>query len=383
MLEIASDNLVFNFPEVHPDAKLTISLIRTLRIPDDNKRYALPPGLGTFPVRHVDDFKNRVPSKWVKHGGVLIPMYQSEAMWLSFRCSHSSLRQAAYPFAIKVATGKRSALTGGPWSKSLKDKDYMVAPTQPWLDGYVIADGVIRQFVAAPLGQGFTAEEQITGKAEFGGLQIEVMPMKRNCFERRYPERPASHRITRSRKFQTLVMSDLKFGSSGLYSEGLISDHDSLDVDYARGLDTVTVNCCAESQALTEISEMGLAPGGTMNQQIFADSFGISEWDTDSKNRCFIHLVNSMTWRAITDEAPPTVPFTAADYTRHGYAWFDYYRDDLKVLKGTSTLKGLKSVAKMGKKKGINILPENTSVIPKHIIKLGKHHGVVRDGVWK
>lgn len=375
MLEIASNNLVFNFPEVHPDAKLTISLMRTLRIPDDNKRYALPPGLGTFPVRHVDDFKTRIPSKWIKHGGVLIPMYQSEAMWLSFACNYSSKHCAAYPFAIKVATGKRSALTGGPWSKSLKDKDYMVAPTQPWLDGYVISDGVIRQFVAAPLGQGFTAEEQITGKAEFGGLQIEVMPMKRDYFESRWPERPVMHHVTRSRRSVT------QFGASGLTSN---SSFDSLYTDYSRGLDTTVYACsAADNRKLTEISEMGLAPGGTMNQQIFADSFGISEWDTDSKNRCFIHLVNSMTWRAITDEAPPTVPFTAADYTRHGYAWFDYYRDDLKVIKGTSTLKDLVSVAKMGKKKGINILPENTSVTPKHVIKLGKHHGVVRDGVWK
>ena len=48
--------------------------------------------------------------------------------------------------------------------------------------------GVIRQFVAMPLGAGYTAEEQITGKAEHGGLQIVVYPMKREVFERRFPE---------------------------------------------------------------------------------------------------------------------------------------------------------------------------------------------------
>ncbi len=37
--------------------------------------------------------------------------------------------------------------------------------------------GVIRQFVAMPLGEGYTAEEQITGQAEFGGMQIEIFPM--------------------------------------------------------------------------------------------------------------------------------------------------------------------------------------------------------------
>ena len=40
----------------------------------------------------------------------------------------------------------------------------------------------IRQFVAMPLGEGFTAEEQITGKAEHGGLQIIVYPMKHEAY---------------------------------------------------------------------------------------------------------------------------------------------------------------------------------------------------------
>ena len=34
---------------------------------------------------------------------------------------------------------------------------------------------MIRQFVAMPLGAGYTAEEQITGEAEHGGLQIVVV----------------------------------------------------------------------------------------------------------------------------------------------------------------------------------------------------------------
>ena len=42
---------------------------------------------------------------------------------------------------------------------------------------------MIRQFVAMPQGQGFTAEEQITGTAEHGGLQIIVYPMKREYYE--------------------------------------------------------------------------------------------------------------------------------------------------------------------------------------------------------
>ena len=41
---------------------------RMQRIPDDGKDYTLPPGLGRFPLRHVDDFAASVPALWKRHG---------------------------------------------------------------------------------------------------------------------------------------------------------------------------------------------------------------------------------------------------------------------------------------------------------------------------
>ena len=35
---------------------LQVSFLRTLRIPDDGKTYPLPPGMGRFPIRRVDDY---------------------------------------------------------------------------------------------------------------------------------------------------------------------------------------------------------------------------------------------------------------------------------------------------------------------------------------
>jgi hypothetical protein len=61
---------------------------------------------------------------------------------------------------------------------SRNPQDYLVVPKQPWLDGYCVEIGVIRQSVAMPLGQGFSIEEQLTGEAEFGGLQLEVFPIR-------------------------------------------------------------------------------------------------------------------------------------------------------------------------------------------------------------
>ena len=118
---------------------LTLSFQRTLRIPDDGKSYPLPPGLGRFPVRRVDDYAERVPAEWVEHGGVFLPMYQREAMWISFG------RQDHRPRAVKLAVGKVCALTGKPWSESLhaSPQDYLVTPPQPWLDGIYVREGAI------------------------------------------------------------------------------------------------------------------------------------------------------------------------------------------------------------------------------------------------
>jgi hypothetical protein len=82
MIELSKDQLAFSFPEVHPSATVRVDFQRTLRIPDDDQDYPLPPGLGRFPLVHLDDHATNVPADWVQHGGVILPMYQSEAMWL-------------------------------------------------------------------------------------------------------------------------------------------------------------------------------------------------------------------------------------------------------------------------------------------------------------
>lgn len=390
MLKLENNTMVFTFPEIHPEACLRITLVRTFRIPDDGKKYPLPPGFSHFPIRLVDDVKDRVPESWVQHGGVIIPMYQSEAMWLQFYSNHVSDRASSYPFAIRVATGKRSAVTGGEWTESLQEGDYMVNPGQPWLDGYVVADGVIRQFVAAPLGQGFTAEEQITGKAEFGGLQIEVIPMKRECFDRRYPKIERQERLTRGGIRNKSLFSSQgstgpqgPMGIPGIYSANCVSEKSSL-FSPQLDIDSLNIDSCSRGlESLVEVSEMGMAPGGTMAQQIYKDPFGLSEWHNTTKNRVFVHLLNSMTWRTVTQTDPPMVPITAADYSKQGYPWFDHYRDDLATVAGTSTTASLKGVAQLDKEKGTKILPENASVSPGKIIQTAPiAKGAVRDGSW-
>ncbi|HEX6087000.1 MAG TPA: hypothetical protein VF266_20895, partial [Thermoanaerobaculia bacterium] len=97
---------------------LAISFERTLRIPNDGRKYPLPPGLGLFPIRVIG-------------GDFVIPVYQREALWIAFEGAWWK------PNAVKVGIGGIDALTGEPWSEELKSdpQNYLVAPDQPWLDG--------------------------------------------------------------------------------------------------------------------------------------------------------------------------------------------------------------------------------------------------------
>lgn len=338
MIELRRDALVVSFPEVHREARLELNFQRTLRIPDDDTDYALPPGLGRFPLRHVDDFAKRVPAEWLRRGGVMLPMYQSEALWIAFSSP------SGYPFAVKVATGKINAVTGDPWESGLQrdPQDYLSLPEQPWLDGYCVEKGVIRQFVAMPLGSGYSAEEQITGEAEYGGIQVLVYPLKAEVWVKRQREG------TRDRSLH--------------------------DVEY------LSASMVMEAPSL----DMGLAPGGRMIQEIYDDTQRFEDWDLEHSSRCFVHLANSLVWRSITGENPPTTPPTAAEYTRAGLPWFEYYAADQTALKGSGTLAGLESVAELGRKKGDNPLPENESITPGNVkvLRAGLKPGQVREGVF-
>jgi hypothetical protein len=331
MIELRDDTLRFSYPEVHREAVLEIDFQRTLRIPDDGDNHWLPPGLGSFPLRHVDDFDD-VPSAWQRHGGVMLPMYQSEAMWLSFHSPHG------YPFALRIAAGKVDAVSGSEWKERLRkrDQNYVVVPDQPWLDGFCVEKGIIRQFVAMPLGAGYTAEEQITGKAEHGGLQLLAIPLKADAWKRMQESR------------------------------------------WSYMPSSMEANVCASSPA------MGLAPGGRMRQEIYEDPYQWRDWDRKMSSRCFVHLVNSLVWRGVTGEQPPTTPPTSKEYTRAGLPWFDYYDDRQTTLDGTAALAALESIAEMGKNKGDIPLPENEGIKVDRVSRVGpaRRPDQVREGAF-
>ena len=63
---------------------LEIIFHRTVRMPDDDKLHQLPGSLGAFPLYNVSAYAEALPKKIVGEGGVFLPMWQREALWMSF-----------------------------------------------------------------------------------------------------------------------------------------------------------------------------------------------------------------------------------------------------------------------------------------------------------
>lgn len=315
---------------------------RTLRIPDDGKTYPLPPGLGLFPVEKVSDYADRVPEHWRAHGGVFIPMYQREALWISFQARHWR------PNAVKVAIGKVNALSGKAWEQRLlKDEDdYLVCPPQPWLDGINAGDGFIKQFVAMPLGMGYSVEAQVTGKEEHGGIQIIVYEPKPG----RFPDQPPE--MTR-----------------GVYHAASV---------------TMAGMALPAAPAAAGGAEMGLGAGGRMKQKIYPDPHGIDTWDPDNYGRVFVHIVNSLMYREITGKEPPATPITAKTYAQYHYPWFDLYDEALGDIPAPEALKNVQSIQEMDTKQGFMPQQDDDSVnVPEdQIIKYKLQTDEIEDGEW-
>lgn len=182
---------VLSVQRILPASKMpqgvTVAFQRTVRVPDHNGTSALPPGLGYFPIYKTQDYASRLPPGIVRDGGVFIPMYQKEAMWIRFH--------ATSPFMVKIYVGGVNAVSGESASEPEQARerraalrgmgcsiqDYVVVPGQLWLDGVAIDAGVVRQFVAMPVSQGYTVEAQLTWGDMLGGMQIEITPARRKA----------------------------------------------------------------------------------------------------------------------------------------------------------------------------------------------------------
>eukprot|EP01080_Neovahlkampfia_damariscottae_P009419 gene9419-1626_t len=425
---VKKDEIIFG--DENSSEKISISFQRTLRIPDDDKIYPLPPSLGPFPVEKVDDYLDKVPEEWKNHGGVFIPMYQREAMWMKFNGSEKS------PKAVKVAIGKVNALSGKTWNQNLKkgDNDYVVIPNQPWLDGINAGDGTVRQFVAMPLGGGYTVEGQVTGKEEFGGIQLCVYDKKdKKLIEEpivdypiEYPEEeipimkpyPKPHPKPPKKPHHPKPVpkstfgkgKNIPFSNSGMivpqstpsfkqsmpvcdmaipesYDFAPIEksiNRSKIDKKKSKPISSSDDFYVEERQnAFSEAKEMGLASGGKMKQKIYRDQFGVDFWDENNFGRVYVHIVNSTMYSKITGKPLPDTPISAQTYNDFGYAWYDLWDEGKSDIKKSNILSNVKSVKEIDQEKYGYSKQNDNSIKIENVVQLGKkNQNEIRDGDW-
>jgi hypothetical protein len=291
----------------------SIGFQRTLVVPDDGCIYPLPPGLGLFPIHRVADYKGRLAESWNEPHSYFVSLYQREALWLGF----GGLPWK--PNAVKVGVGGINAVSGEPWSQALTEhpQNYLVVPKQPWLDGINAGAGYVRQFVAMPLGVGYTVEGQITGTEALGGIQILVFDSKPG----RFPEQPPlSPSKSSPRSFTPAVGEQLG-------------------------------------------PEMGLAAGGMMKQKIYPDPYGVETWDPDARGSVVVHIVNTQQYSQLTGAPPPPTPISAETYIERGYPWFDLYDEDEKDVTRADSLSKIKSITQLESNATLDgERPENATV---------------------
>lgn len=260
--------------------QFAITFKRTLRIPDDGTAHKTPPNFGAFPIYRVDDHAKSLPAEWQRDNGVFIPMYQREALYIRFENS-----TPWQPYAVKVAIGGINAVSGEPQSNRLRGEpqDYLVCPPQLWLDGIYTERGMVRQFLAMPLGLGYTVEGSISGSEKVGGLQITVFAPKPGIFPAEAPETKPALRPT----------------SFGRAPQG-------------------------------ETTEMGLAAGGGIKQKVLPDPHGLETWDQNSFAQVNVHVLNSAQFHQLTGLEPPPTIINEQTYAEQRFPWFPLYGETLQ-----------------------------------------------------
>jgi len=307
---------------------LEVTLYRTVRVPEGRAPSNLPPNLGTMKVYKVKDYRANCPESW-EDDGVFVALHETEAMWMGFRSS--------CPVAVLIGAGGINALTGEKLGTKLDKDNYVVAPPQPWLDGWKDQDGSVYQFVATQYkgGEGLTVGEQLIGsESKTGGIGIAVFePKDRNALKPKHAP--------------TEMWADGGFGGLEMPMggmKGIVGS--SMDMTYCCALSDAAPQSLTKSslRARSMMPEMGVGKGGKIIQKIYPDPHGIEAWKDAPVAATAIYLVDAAIAAEITGDkvADPTV---SEEYSGKWYGLDDEKEGDVA---GTGKFTGLKSAVFAG-----------------------------------
>jgi hypothetical protein len=303
-----------------------ITFHRTVRVLEGRQPSNLPPSLGRIELYPVSKYADCCPKNWEAEG-YFMALHDTEAMWMSFRPQH--------PVALLVGAGGINALNGEKLGITLAKDNYLVAPPQPWLDGWKDTDGTVYQFVATPYkqGNGISVAEQLMGnESKTGAIGIalfdpkDVMALK--------PVRPPMEGFS-----GTMMDDDFQWTQTagGYFSEKAALLQDSKSEYYV-----ISESALTKARVLgsgLKFTEMGLGRGGKIIQKIYPDPHGVDIWQPEPTATLATYLVNAKVFEQITGQK---VPDPVGHERYHGH-WFGVKDSQEADIAGTPNFSGLKS----------------------------------------
>ncbi|EFC42305.1 predicted protein [Naegleria gruberi] len=353
-IKIQDDGCGIVFFSKEKDDRVEVKFHRTIRLPEDDKSYPLPSSMGLFAIEKVDDYLETVPEDFKKHGGVFICIQQREALRMEFVNTNIH-----FPHALKIASGKINVLSGEEWDERIIERpvqDYIVSPMQKRLDG-INCGGFrkVKQFVAMPLGKGYTLEGQLSTNEEesIGGIQIicfnsdskkreekfgQIIPTKPTTPKKPIPTNkvvPPTSSVSKQPPMVKSLSVKQKKSTQPTPSPRSTGPYLSSPSSQRRS---------ASSNEKSGPEEMGIAPGGSMKQTLVADPYTPQFWDEQSKARIFVHLVNTKMYTQITGKRPTVSPISKETYLKLNYPWYEHYVEESGTIPSSEILSDINTV---------------------------------------
>jgi hypothetical protein len=274
MLRIGWPRLVFDFSDRGQDCSCWVGLRTTVRVPDDGRVYPLSMLLDDLPLRARADMSVAGAPSGAATGEFLTTFPSGCALALTFGEGPDPDGFTPYqdepPFAIKLGLRGVNVLTGLPLADGLQTdpQDYIVAPDEPWLNGYPLVDGMARQLVAGPA-------SGVIDPWTTADLELIVYPMR--------PKGVAARTRCRRRP--------------------LPGAH--------------------EAPGRRAAAAAGFALGGRIRERLFSDPYGIDSWDLQRGIRCRITFLDAVEWLSLTGTWPEHEQTSFNDYAESGWGWFE------------------------------------------------------------